>query len=399
MASQYDNNFYVTNPTGYGSWAMDLAAMMASNEMSLLTPAFRNMERLGKDYVQPILRDISVGVVDPANPTKPPRTAVEGRVWTEPLPPGTNTSDAGSYFCYHVVSGHGSEFPLMTTLSLDSISLPAAAILPAAHLDISIPGALGVVSIQRLFRGTNPYPVNGTCWSNGSITFSDIFDVQTTNIYRLGCVVSMPSNEGELCAMESGSANVHSGKGITSCDFENCQGGGGGSFITSGAIQYPGSQAGKTGLLSSNEQLVQLNMSDDRTWGRCDSSTPYNGRYAARINVPTTFPVNFGLASAVDRYNASGSFKVRWAARSSPAGMKLGAVWQQSLRATQVSKTPAKIESLTTEWKVYEATVQAEPYQSKGHWASVQLWMQSDWKTGGIVWVDAVSITNATVQI
>jgi hypothetical protein len=55
MASQYDNNFYVTNPTGYGSWAMDISSMVASNEMAMLTPAFRNLERLSRDYVQPMV--------------------------------------------------------------------------------------------------------------------------------------------------------------------------------------------------------------------------------------------------------------------------------------------------------------------------------------------------------
>lgn len=201
---------------------------------------------------------------------------------------------------------------------------------------------------------------------------------------------------------------------MTSCDFEYCVGGGSGSTVHSNAptgangvaqynvqYQYPGSESGQTGLLNDNEQLVQLNMSDDRTWGRCDSSAPYNGRYSARINVPTAFPVNFGLASAVDSYNATGSFRVRWAARSSPAGMKVGAVWQQSLHgevagASQVSKKPGKIEKLTVEWQVFEAVVQTQMYQKKGHWAAVQLWMQSDWGTGGTVWVDAVSITNAT---
>jgi hypothetical protein len=423
MASQYDNNFYVTNPTGYGSWAMDVASMIASNEMAMLTPAFRNLERLGRAYVQPMVRDISPGVIDPANPTRPPTTKVAGRVWTEPVPSGVNESAASSYYCYHVVTGHGSNFPLMTTLSLDNVTLPTSAILPAPHLNLNLNAAdvhahahaqggavdvanpVGVVLIQRLFRGTNPYPINGTVWANGSITFSDMFDLQTANIYRLGCDVPMPSNEGELCAMESGTNNAkgRNGKGMTSCDFENCAGGESGSTTTTTTTTstVPGSEAGQTGLLNDNEQLVQLNMSDDRTWGRCDSSAPYNGRYAARINVPTAFPVNFGLASAVDTYNATGSFKVRWAARSSPAGMKLGAVWQQSLHgeiagASQVSKRPDKIETLTTEWQVFEAIVQTETYLSKGHWAAVQLWMQSDFSTGGIVWIDAVSIINAT---
>jgi hypothetical protein len=400
MASQYDNNFYVTNPTGYGSWPMDISTMVASNEMSMLTPAFRNMERFKKDYVQPILRDIGAGVIDPANPTRPLSTKVAGRIWTEPLPSGVNESAASNYYCNHVVAGHGSNFPLMTTLSLDNMTLPASAILPAPHTS-AVEGVIGVVRIQRLFRGSNPFPINGTVWTNGSITFSDIFDLQTTNVYRLGCIVPMPSNEGELCAMESGTANGPKSRGaMTSCDFENCVGGGSGS-ITPGVGRDPGSEAGLSGLLNDNEQLVQLNMTDDRTWGRCDSSTPYNGRYAARINVPTTFPVNFGLASAVDTYNATGSFKVRWAARSSPAGMKLGVVWQQTLRgevagASQVSKKPDKIETLSAEWQVFEAIVQTQTYPSKGHWAAIQLWMQSDWGTGGIVWIDAVSITNAT---
>ncbi len=98
----------------------------------------------------------------------------------------------------HVVAVNTQTFPLMTKLLLDALDLPPAVVDGQRHL-----------SIQRVFRGTEPTPINATVFPNGSASFSDIWDVQATNIYRIGCdpaLISVPPSEDEMC--------------IDNCDFE-----------------------------------------------------------------------------------------------------------------------------------------------------------------------------------
>ena len=98
----------------------------------------------------------------------------------------------------HVVAVNTQRFPLMTQLLLDSLGLPPAVVDGQRHL-----------SIQRVFRGTEPTPINATLFPNGSASFSDIWDVQATNIYRIGCdpaLISVLPSDTEMC--------------IDNCDFE-----------------------------------------------------------------------------------------------------------------------------------------------------------------------------------
>ena len=296
-----------------------------------------------------------------------------------------NSSTAAQYYCFHIISQHGSPYPTTATLLLEGLNLPP----PVAPVGT----ASSSIMISRLFRGdSSAEQINATLNANGSVTFTDVWDLQSSNVYRLGCDLALLKRDdvaGELC-------DAGKGKSTPDCGFEV-------DDLARGSNMpvWP-------------ETLVSLfNTTDPRLWVSHDSADAYQGRHAARINIPDSQAVLMSVPTLADanwsKGDGRGAYTVKFAARSSPAGAMIGATFDQyapSGRSAIAGPPPPPAKSqqtmLSAEWSVVEVEVEAVPVAA-GNGTGVfsyplHIWVQAALfpSTGAQVWVDDVSVLQAT---
>ena len=366
---------------------MVAATETVATEMQALTPAVRSRAMYERDYVQPTATCIA-GSLNPQG--LPPNTnnswsSVNARVWREELPRnGMNQSTADDYFCFHIVTQHGASYPTTATLLLEGLDLPPSAWKSSAS------SSSGSIMISRLFRGdTNAERINATLYPNGSVAFTDVWDLQSSNVYRLGCELEMLKRvdvPGELCGADARNPD---------CDFE------------------VDDLARGTNMPVWPETMVALfNTTDPRLWVVHDAADAWQGRHSARINVPDGAPILMNLPTAVDSSwsagKAAGKYKVRFAARSSPAGVTVSASFNQfapsgrsEIAGMPNPPAPSQQHTLTGEWTAVEVEVGVAPVAGIPPvqvckyplhiWASAAAFPL----TGAQVWVDDISIVAA----
>ena len=140
-----------------------------------------------------------------------------------------------------------------------------------------------------------------------------------------------------------------------------------------------------------------------------DSADPYHGRHSARINAPNTDVLLMPVETANDKafkagdLTVAGRYRVRFAARSSPAGAVAGAIFEQFAPHGPAISGPPSLTALekngmtlSTEWHVIETVVTATPVNCS---APVQcgkvpllLWARSPFATGALIGVDDISV-------
>jgi len=398
-----DNSFYVgTDRTANGrNWQIMAATETVSTELQSLTGAVRSRAHFENGYVQPTA-ECTHGVVIPSPEYKPEPNGtfgnlVSARVFGEEQPAGMNASAAAAYFCYSLIAVNAKPFPFLATLRIDRLSLPVA-VLPAAGTTTKLP-------FTRLFRGTckalpcTKMDLNSTLYPNGSAVLTDVFDVESTNVYRLGCqleLLRMVSVPGELCA---GGAAKGAAKGAArDCDFEL-------GDLSRGLFMPAWAET----------MMLEFNRTDDRQYVSLDSAYPYHGRHSARINAPNADVLLMAVQTASDgEFKAGGGagrYRVSFAARSSPAGATAGAIFEQYAPLGPKLTGPPKLSSLSasgttlsTEWIIVEQIVEVQPVNCTSassnpdvHSVScakvpLQIWARSPFETGALIGIDDISV-------
>ena len=117
---------------------------------------------------------------------------------------------------------------------------------------------------------------------------------------------------------------------------------------------------------------------------------PFQGRHSLRVNVPTDFPVVVPLSTLNLTANGTSHYVVRFAARSSPSGVRISAQLNPggSHPTAALPPIPPNPARLGIEWAELEVSVVA----IAGEECLLTLWMQSDLHTGASVWVDVISV-------
>jgi hypothetical protein len=292
------------------------ATETVSTELQSLTGSIRSRAHLDAGYVQP-QATCTHAVVLPTPQYKPqPNDSYTGlvsaRVFREQTPAGMNASASAKYFCYTLIAVNTRPYPFFATLRIFDLGLPVG-VLPAA-------GSTKQLPFTRLFRGScnakdgSMCDVNGTLSSNNSVALTDMFDIETTNVYRLGCQLELlrkPATPGELCIGGRLSAEKDADCGFESDDLDR------GMYMPVWA----------------ETMLLEFNTTDYRQYVGLDSADPYHGRHSARINAPNAdvllMPVQTSVDAGFRQGQGAGVYRVRFAARSSPAGVLAGAAFEQ----------------------------------------------------------------------
>ena len=387
-----DNTFYVgTDRTANGrNWQIMAATETVSTELQALTGSLRSRAHLEQDYIQPIA-ECTHGIVLPTPEYKPQPNGsfsnlISARVFQEEQPQGMNVSAASHYFCYVVVSVNAKPFPFFATLQIDHLRLPQR-VLPK-------PGRTTQLPLTRRFKGTcksapcTSFDLNATIYSNGSAVFTDMYDVETTNVYQLGCQLELlrsPTTPGELCTGGGG-------RNGNDCDFEL-------SDLARGMYMPAWAET----------MLMEFNKTDYRQYISLDSADPYHGRHSARINAPNAdvlmMPVQTANDGSLKAGGSAGRYRVRFAARSSPAGAVAGAIFEQYAPHGPRAMGPPTVSEgarLSTEWQLIEQTVTVAPVNCSSVVAGkpptvcgkvpLQLWFRSPFGTGALIGVDDISV-------
>ena len=282
-------------------------------------------------------------------------------------------------------------FPFFGTLRIDHLALPAA-VLPE-------PGTTTELPLTRLFRGScksaqscTEFDLNATLYSNGSAVLTDMYDVESTNVYWLGCQLELlqpPPAPGELCMGGAGRGP----KGGNDCGFEQ-------GDLARGMYMPAWAET----------MLMEFNKTDYRQYVSLDSADPYRGRHSARLNAPNAdvlmMPVQTSNDASFKVGGGAGRYRVRYAARSSPAGATAGAVFEQYYPLGPPATGPPSVASLngttlTTKWQVLEQIVEVTPANctTEGPVPAApcgktpfQIWARSPFATGALIGIDDISI-------
>ena len=389
-----DNNFYVgTDRTANArNWQIMTATETVSTELQSLTGSIRSRAHFQPGYVQPEATCVH-GVVLPTPVYKPQpngsfTSLVSARVFREETPAGMNASAAERYFCHTLVAVNTRPYPFFATLRLDHLDLPAA-VLPRAGTTKELP-------VTRLFRGScnakdgtdgGTCDLNATLYPNSSAVLTDMFDIESTNVYRLGCdheLLKKQTAPGDLCTGGT-SRSSHD------CGFEM-------DDLTRG--MYMPSWA--------ETMLLEFNSTDYRQYVDLDSADPFHGRHSARINAPNAdvllMPVQTSIDAGFKTGQGAGRYRVRFAARSSPAGVATGALFTQFAPHGSKMMGPPSVESLaasqtvlTTEWQIVEHEVEAKPVPNCSAPVScakvpLMIWARSPFGTGALIGIDDISV-------
>lgn len=202
-----DNNFYVgTDRTANGrNWQIMAATETVSTELQALTGSVRSRAHLERGFIQPTV-SCTHGMVLPTPEYKPGANGsfeglVSARIFKEETPRGLNATAAAEYYCYTLIAVNQQPYPFIATLQidhLDGLPLTASSLLPADNA-----GDVGSrqIALSRLFRGScaasntasggTKCDINATLLPNGTALLTDIFDIETTNVYRLGCQMDL----------------------------------------------------------------------------------------------------------------------------------------------------------------------------------------------------------------
>ena len=133
-----------------------------------------------------------------------------------------------------------------------------------------------------------------------------------------------------------------------------------------------------------------------------------SGRHSARINAPNADALLMPIKTAADgNFSAGrghGRYRVRFAARSSPAGVAAGALFAQyaphgsKMQGPPLDPPRAAQTTLTTQWQVIDVTVDVAPVPDCAATnvscakIPLQLWARSPFATGAFVGIDDVSV-------
>ena len=180
----------------------------------------------------------------------------------------------------HLIAVNTHPYPFFATLRLDNLNLPSALLPPAATTN--------AVPVTRLFRGscnakdginTGTCDLNATVYPNGSAVLTDVYDIESTNVYRVGCdyeLLRKQAAPGDLCL---GGVTRNS----PDCGFEM-------DDLSRG--MYMPSWA--------ETMLLEFNTTDYRQYVALDSADPYHGRHSARINAPNSDVMMMPVQTSVD---------------------------------------------------------------------------------------------------
>ena len=375
-----DNSFYPLNRKVSDDVQMMAACERTGRELSELSSAVRSRVHLdpATPFVQPIVRPIG-GAIDPAKGVGSKPIVAAGRVWPEPTPLSLNASAAAQYYCYTAIVLHGASFPALLSAAIDGLHLP-----PAARAKLTLAAASGsaarVLPLTRLFRGTDPEVLNATLLPNGTALFADVFDLQSVNVYRIGCDIALlkaPLAATELC--------------VADCDFEESALEGWRPLMLSAKWDAAAGLGG--------EHVMIFNTTDDRVWLRTDTSVAHQGRYSAKLNIPSSIPVLVKLPIPSLAFKTNGVARVRFAARASLPGTQIGALFYNfSLAGYNVMVTPntSNIATLrgTTEWALLDFDVEVKACTTKFRFPPMQIWVKPPMGavSGVKVWLDAISV-------
>ena len=414
LTQSSDNNFYVgTDRTANArNWQIMAATERVSTELQSLTGSVRSRAHFQPGYTQPVVECVHA-VVLPSPQYHPGANGtfdglVSARVFQEetPVDVRVNATAAAAYFCYTLIAVNAHPFPFVATLRIDHLSVPTVAGRPRQGQKVSqsfgADPSPSVLPLTRLFRGTcalNPLTgssacdVNATLLPNGSATLTDVFDIETTNVYRIGCQPSLLQKAtsgrgipGELCL---GSATRTADCGFEQGDLAR------GMFMPS----WP------------ETMLLEFNTTDYRQYVSLDSADPYHGRHSARINAPNADAVLMPIKTKADanfsQGGASGKYRVRFAARSSPPGVSVGAIFAQygphgSRQMGPPPPPPVRSQRiLTTEWQMVDVVLQASPVRCAAPVLCakipLQIWAKSPFSTGALIGIDEISIMKVPV--
>eukprot|EP01052_Picozoa_sp_SAG31_P010985 SAG31_NODE_612_length_13548_cov_171.183285_2_plen_433_part_00 len=392
-----DNNFYVgTDRTANArNWQIMAATETVSSELQSLTGAIRSRAHLDAGYVQPEAT-CTHAVVLPTPQYKPQPNGsftglVSARVFREQTPAGMNGSASSRYFCYTLIAVNTRPYPFIATLAIENLGLPVGMQPRAGSSTTQLP-------FKRLFRGScnakdgsnqGLCDVNGTLYPNGSVTLTDMYDVQTTNVYQLGCDIELlrrPPTPGELCIGGTGRLPGGADCGFESVDLDR------GMYMPSWA----------------ETMLLEFNTTDYRQYVDLDSADPYHGRHSARINAPNAdlllMPVQTSIDAGFRQGQGTGVYRVRFAARSSPAGVAVGAIFEQFAPHGSKRVGPPAAAKLsraaltTTAWQVFEQLVKVRPVPNCSAPVSCEkiplmIWARSPFHTGAFIGIDEISVT------
>lgn len=255
--------FVENNPT-FLNWQVGMAVSQYSAEMTELLPAFTSRERFYP--AEPPRPEVTVAAAE-ATSLIGGATASQGsypliaKVLTEQTPARGVQPDR--YYCHTVVTVNPHATPCVAKLVL--ASLLAGSGLPAAF-------PAGQLPVQRMFNGQ--YRINLTALANGSVMLTDFIDARTANVYRIGC-------DTAAAASYDRAANL-----IADGDFERLADPGAPGHLL--AVESDGRGRPTASAYSATMSAGGPgggNRSDDRTRITTSLADPFDGRYAAKVNL------------------------------------------------------------------------------------------------------------------
>ena len=386
--SKYSFNQFAFDDTSAGDRQMDEAFFGFALESAELRNSWLSLT------AEPVASEPAVELVSVE--TDPPCTAAAhgkihpttplvqdcgcyGRLWVE------RSATPGVGFCAHAVVINAQSRAVGVTLKFTG--LPPT-----------------VTSAQRLFDQV--YTVN----VSEAGVLRDGLPGLSAAVYRFGC--------GTAPHMGADSSVVHDG-GFEQVDLSNPS-----RFCTRGCATVPGralySGVGATAgwrLMHGTPYLppvFDVQRDDFRAYIRPDTAAPYHGRHCLRLLLPATSPAILAVPLSSAVYGAEGGAETRWTlrlmARSSPAGARLSAwgggcysaPWaiagdehpdatcgpgSAQPKALGATSAPVGVGWTSLEFSFRNATL-----YSQNLWLNVS----TDRGTGATVWLDAVSLANAT---
>jgi len=224
---------------------------------------------------------------------------------------------------------------------------------------------LGMGAATRIFNGH--YAVNLTATETtkkgGSdiVLMKDFVDSQTANVYRIGCdsasFLPTPQRENNFAVAGSFESDVV-------------------------VVDTPGRFS--TGLTA----CVDSVMMDDRCRVNADTADPFDGRWAAKVNLGSSSPVSIPIALNQSLATHRG-FLLQFAYRSSPPGIAVDVLFSQGNSTRNLTTATAGVE--WQQVKAHFTTADAAVAAAVATPLHVQL--RSHIKSGGAVWLDAIAVS------
>ena len=275
--------------------------------------------------------------------------ALVAQVLTEAVP---SRGVPSSYYCHSIVVVNPASTPVAVRLEL--AGLLAGSGLPLAH-------PVERLQAQRLFNGQ--YATNFSRGAAGGDTavLQDLMDARAANVYRVGCAVPEdPSN-----------------------------------LIVHGSIEALADPGAPGRLLLGGIRFLATNTTDDRVRLTVSTEAPYEGRYAAKLNLAQTAApvvVQLPIQTALDAAAISNSKSTSTSFAS--AGLVFS-VWVRSSPPGATVALPAgqaQVEA-GVEWTELRTTLANVSHAGAPAYPVVELSIQAAVPTS--VWIDGASLRPA----